>query len=327
MRFLKLYYGPLALIFLGVFEVLLFSGNILVGQWFYLFAWWPYIFFVDWLVKRRTGNSLLMDRTKEFLWLIPWSTFFWLIFEWFNLFLKNWHYINIISSLPLRWTGYFLSFGTVLTGLFETYELLASYNILNPYKDTATVYTYHLPDARKLYPWFLTLGTLFLALPLAYPRYSFPLIWGAFVFLLEPINHALGSPSLLREWENGSLRKFFLLLLSGLICGFLWEFWNFWAQSKWIYTVPFVGNIKLFEMPVAGFLGFPPFAVECYCLASFLSLFRQGRTWEQNRVAEQSRSSGAKTSLRLKVFAFVLHLVFYIVMFHAIDIYTVKSYA
>ncbi|WP_457570435.1 hypothetical protein [Desulfovulcanus sp.] len=323
MTFLQLYYGPLALIFLGVCEVLLFSGTPLVGQWFYLFAWWPYIFFVDWLVKRRTGNSLLIDRTKEFLWLIPWSTFFWLIFEWFNLFLKNWHYVNIISPIHLRWAGYFLSFGTVLPGLFETYEFLVSYGILSNHRVKP------IPDARKFYPWFLLLGALFLVLPLAYPRYFFPLIWGAFIFLLEPLNHALGAPSLLREWENGSLKKFLLLLFSGLICGFLWEFWNFWAQSKWVYTVPFVGEIKLFEMPVAGFLGFPPFAVECYCLASFLSLFRQGRTWEGDRVAEQSPSRasiGGKTSLKLKIFAFILHLVFYIFMFHAIDVYTVKSY-
>ncbi|MBT8764503.1 hypothetical protein KFV02_11220 [Desulfohalobiaceae bacterium Ax17] len=315
MSFLQRYYGPIALVFLVICELLLFLGEPLVGQWFYLLAWWPYIFFVDWVVKRRTGNSLLMDRAREFLWLIPWSTFFWLIFEWFNLFLKNWHYVNIISSIQLRWAGYFLSFGTVLPGLFETYELLASYKIFSD-RNVKPV-----RDAKKLYPWFLILGALFLVLPLAYPRYFFPLIWGTFVFLLEPINHALGAPSLLREWEKGSLRKFFLLLFSGLICGVLWEFWNFWAQSKWIYTVPFVGDIKLFEMPVAGFLGFPPFAVECYCLVSFISIFRKGRTWERDRAC-----IGAKTSLTLKVFAFILHLLFYAFMFHAIDVYTVKSY-
>jgi hypothetical protein len=43
----------------------------------------------------------------------------------------------------------------------------------------------------------------------------------------------------------------------------LWELWNFWAQSKWVYQIPFFDRWRLFEMPLAGYLGFPPFAVEC----------------------------------------------------------------
>jgi len=50
----------------------------------------------------------------------------------------------------------------------------------------------------------------------------------------------------------------------------LWEFWNYWALTKWTYTVPFFGNVKIFEMPVLGFLGFPPFAVECWVMYIFL---------------------------------------------------------
>lgn len=307
-------YGPLALLALLVSEILLFRGNRFVGQWFYCFAWWPYIFFVDWLVKRKTGRSLICDRTGEFLALIPWSTFIWLIFEWFNLFLKNWHYVDIIPETPWRWWGYFISYGTVLPGLFETYELLVAYGVLKKAKAPP------LSDARKLYPWSMLLGILSLVLPVAYPRYFFPLVWGSFVFLLEPVNHALGAPSLLAEWEHGSFRKFYLLLLAGLICGLLWEFWNFWATSKWIYTVPFVGRVKLFEMPVLGFLGFPPFAVECYVMMNFINLFRGGKTWEKD-------APRPEVSFRVPTPLFVvLHLAFYAFVFHQIDLHTVKSF-
>jgi len=313
-RIIIKYYGLLALFFLLFFEGLLFKGSPFIGRWFYLFAWWPYIFFVDWLVHRKTGNSLIINRTKEFLWLIPWSTFLWLIFEWFNLYLKNWHYINIIPSLPLRWLGYFLSFGTVLPGLFETYELLWAYGVFSQ------EHTKPLSSAQRLYPWLTLLGILSLLLPVTYPRYFFPLVWGSFVFLLEPINHALRGPSLLREWEGGSRRKFYLLLTSGLICGFLWEFWNFWATSKWIYTVPFVGQIKLFEMPILGFLGFPPFAVECYVMVSFLAFFRGGKTWE--RGSPKGRPLGPWALLLI----ILLHLSFDLFMFHQIDTHTVWSF-
>ena len=70
------------------------------------------------------------------------------------------------------------------------------------------------------------------------------------------------------------------LITAGLICGILWEFWNFWALTKWIYTVPFFEDLKLFEMPLAGFFGFPPFTVECYVMINTVSILRQGRSWQ-----------------------------------------------
>ncbi len=308
------FYGLLALAILGLSEVLLFTGAPLVGEWFYLLAWWPYIFFMDWLVKRKTGNSLILDRTKEFLILIPWSTFIWLVFEWFNLFLKNWHYVDITPSLPLRWLGYFLSYGTVLPGLFETYEFLEAYGVLRRLRPRA------IPWPERLYPWFTLVGILCLLLPVAYPRYFFPLVWGSFFFLLEPINHALGAPSILRDWQEGNWRRFYLLLLAGLVCGFLWEFWNYWATSKWVYSVPFVGRFKLFEMPVLGFLGFPPFAVECYVMMNFINLFRGGQTWEKE-------APRPRVSFTVPWWAFaILHLAFDFYVFWQIDLHTVVSY-
>jgi hypothetical protein len=59
------------------------------------------------------------------------------------------------------------------------------------------------------------------------------------------------------------------LSLAGLICGFVWESWNYWARSKWIYTVPILPDLKIFEMPVPGYLGFPAFAFECFTMYVF----------------------------------------------------------
>jgi hypothetical protein len=54
------------------------------------------------------------------------------------------------------------------------------------------------------------------------------------------------------------------------VCGVLWETWNYWARVKWMYTVPGFESLKVFEMPLAGFLGFPPFALECVAIVAFL---------------------------------------------------------
>ena len=50
----------------------------------------------------------------------------------------------------------------------------------------------------------------------------------------------------------------------------VWELLNFWARCKWIYTVPFFDRLKLFEMPLLGFLGFPPLAVGAFATWSLL---------------------------------------------------------
>jgi hypothetical protein len=79
----------------------------------------------------------------------------------------------------------------------------------------------------------------------------------------------MGNKSLLADLEKGNPRTLYSLLISGIICGPLWEFWNYWAGARWHYTVPILGHVKIFEMPVLGYLGFPPFAVECYVMYYF----------------------------------------------------------
>ncbi len=285
-------------------------------SWFYCLAWWSYILIVDSVVYRLKGDSLILSRPREFLLMIPWSFTVWLFFEMVNLAMRNWYYINVPNSALLRFFGYGVAYGTVLPAIFETTELLESLGLFR------NVSAPRIRVTRGWYGGFLTIGGLFLVLPLIFPRYTFPLIWGSFIFLLEPINHRFGGRSLLAEWERGSLRKFCLLLVSGLICGGLWEFWNFWVRTKWIYTVPFFDEFKLFEMPLLGFLGFPPFAVECYAIYNFLSLFRHGRGWEQDSYA---RSIEKGTSRRLRLIVALSLILFYLFSTRAIDRYTIDS--
>ena len=60
----------------------------------------------------------------------------------------------------------------------------------------------------------------------------------------------------------------------------LWEFWNFWSRAKWHYTVPIMERWKIFEMPLPGYFGFPPFALECFTMYVFVRrlVTRGGRT-------------------------------------------------
>jgi hypothetical protein len=101
------------------------------------------------------------------------------------------------------------------------------------------------------------------------PYLAAPVFLG-FVFLLDPINAHAGDESLWRDIRAHRYDRLINLLVGGFICGGLWEFWNYWARAKWIYTVPNLDSIKIFEMPVLGYFGFPPFALECFAMYVFI---------------------------------------------------------
>jgi hypothetical protein len=54
----------------------------------------------------------------------------------------------------------------------------------------------------------------------------------------------------------------------------LWEFWNFWAFTKWEYIFPTPWPmLRYFEMPVLGLMGFLPFALEAFVVFHFVAGF------------------------------------------------------
>jgi hypothetical protein len=315
-------HGILGIILFLLSEIFLFKKVEPFYSWFYCFAWWSYIFTIDAVIYRLKGNSLILNRTKEFLLMVPWSLFIWLIFEAANLWLKNWYYINLPHSAVERWLGYAIAYGTVLPGIFETTELLETC-ILKSAPHPLPLPLGERKGMRGGYIVLILFGALCLMSSVIIPEYCFPLIWIGFIFLLEPFNYRFGGRSLLRDLEQGNPRKIYLLLVAGLICGFLWEFWNFWALSKWVYTVPFFDEAKGFEMPFLGFLGFPPFAVQAYVMYNFISLFRFGRGWEESTYRLNIEKRIRPLTMILTA---ILIASFSALIFKAIDSNTVDSY-
>jgi hypothetical protein len=270
--------------------------------YFYSFAWWSYILAADALVYWLQGRSLIVSRTGAFLFMIPLSIFIWCIFEAFNFRLANWHYINLPSAVWMRWSGYAIAYGTVLPGLCETTHLLEAVGL------------FQAVSWRKLRPspfslWASSvIGGVFLVAVLLFPRFCFPLVWIAFALISEPILYLRVNNSLLRDIERGKPGRILNLLAAGMVCGILWELWNFWAQAKWIYTVPFFEEGKLFEMPLLGFFGFPPFAVSAYAMYRIIMIAKQ------------------RSKIWTRGILWVLIALFSLLCFAGIDRYTVVSY-
>ena len=310
-------HGILGLVILLISHVLLLMEIELIASWFYYWAWWSYILIIDSLIYTIKKNSLIMNRKGEFFLILLWSIVIWTFFEAVNLILQNWYYSNVVPSLVIRWLCYGVAYATVLPALFETTELLESVGLFK----NSTVRPITVTTAVQA--GLVSLGIVFVFGVLFYPRYCFPLVWGSIIFLFEPINYRWSATSLLKDWERGTARKFYLLLTAGLICGVLWEFWNFWAATKWIYTVPFFEELKIFEMPLAGFLGFPPFAVECYVVYNFISIFRHQRGWEEDNYR---LNQGERVLSPLVAITSLVGLIFCLATFNAMDTKTVNSY-
>jgi len=264
-------YGWVGLITLIVSEICLFRKIEPFHSWFYCFAWWSFILLADNLLLRLRGRSLLTSRRGELRSMLPLSVFVWLIFEAYNLIVRNWGYDGVPSEMWLRWPGYAFAFATVLPGIFITSDLLDL--LFGPAAGAAPSECECLAEQPNSAPSrvFLILGILLSVAPLVWPRYFFAAIWLGPIFLLDPMLERVGLKSLALGIAARERRRIWSLLLGGLACGAMWEFWNFWAASRWVYTVPFFGSGKVFEMPVMGFLGFPPFALECWILYHLLA--------------------------------------------------------
>ncbi|HUP41323.1 MAG TPA: hypothetical protein VM115_14465 [Vicinamibacterales bacterium] len=237
--------------------------------WHTPFAWTGYILLLDGIVYKLRRSSWLTTDRREFVFLAIVSIPLWVVFEGYNLLIENWHYINLPQNLFVRYFGYAWAFATISPGIFLTAEVVARLRA-SRYGEGGSRLSpggYRLATSDYVS---LAAGAAMLLWPLIWPSaYLAAPVFIGFIFLLDPINARAGDESLFRDARAGRYERLVNLLAAGFVCGGLWEFWNFWARAKWIYTVPIVGDIKIFEMPVLGYFGFPPFALECFTMYVF----------------------------------------------------------
>jgi hypothetical protein len=293
---LNLYWG--SLILFCAFILLLVHISF-VKKWFFIIAWWSFILIIDSINFRRTRSSLLSQPSKDFLFVAYISVFVWLIFELFNLRLKNWSYHDLPSSLFERWTGYFLAFASVVPAMKELSLFFKS--ILK--KKFAL---FRIAVTTALLKFLVLAGAVSIFLALIWPRIFFPLTWLCFIFLLEPVNFRLNNQTFLKDIEKREWSRFWCWVLAGLAAGLLWEFWNFWAKSHWEYSLPYLNFWRVFQMPLLGYTGFLPFALEIFALDQLLLSWRE--RWREKII--------------FKGLAFIALLFFYGLGFHLIDCFT-----
>ncbi len=224
--------------------------------------WLGYCLLVDGLVLRRDGDSLLSRSWSRYLGLFLVSAPAWWLFEAINLRTANWVYLGrerfSDSEYAVLAT---IAFSTVIPAVFGTAELLRGSAALTGMRTSRPLLA--SPSAPTA---MLVTGVLMLALLLRWPRLFFALVWLALWLILEPLNHWLGHRTLLAPLRRGDRRPLVALAGGALVCGFFWELWNWHSYPKWTYEVPFVGFLRVFEMPLLGYGGYLPFALELFAI-------------------------------------------------------------
>jgi len=224
--------------------------------------WLSYIVVANALSFHRTGECLLLSRTRRFLHLFPVSAVFWWSFEYLNRFVGNWYYLDppgfgageyfLFATLP---------FATVLPAVLSTRELLLSlprvdgafrgWRPISPERPRAIAYAVLLLSCAGL----LAVGIV--------PDLVFPLVWVAPPAILVALSALCGTPHALSGIAAGDWRPFAASSLAALACGFFWEMWNSGSLAKWVYAIPYVDALHVFEMPLPGYAGYLPFGVLC----------------------------------------------------------------
>jgi hypothetical protein len=267
-------HGWLGLGLIIIFWVLNWNLPGLRTHWGFFPLWLGYCLTVDALVFTRKGNSLLTRNPASYVGLFLISAPAWWLFEVINWRTQNWLYIGEEYFTDIE---FFLlstlSFSTVMPAVFGTAELTDTFHCIKRIKQ-GQQFTLRPAILFSLF----AVGCLTLALLLIWPHYFFPFVWISVYLILDPINVWLGNRSLLRYVADGNWRPVFALWSGCIICGFFWEMWNYYSYPKWIYRIPFVDFLHIFEMPLLGYLGYLPFSMELFALYHlFMGLLKPGR--------------------------------------------------
>jgi hypothetical protein len=249
-------------IFLSAGSLLGLDIDILV-RFYFPASWFGFVLFVDGLVYKFRGNSLIMDELKNFILLFLISGIIWIFFEVVANYVQGWKYVNIYEVSLGNFLLSTLVFSFILPAMLEVLLLI---NSLTKFKLETRKWK---PRKSFLYGLILV-GVSLLIIPIYFPEWSFPLIWVSLFLIFDPINYLNKQPSIIRDISNSEWHIPISLLISGIFIGFFWEFWNYWAYPKWARSIPFFDFYRLFDSSVLGYSLYFLFSWELFSMYHFI---------------------------------------------------------
>ncbi|MFI5412633.1 MAG: hypothetical protein ACHQX1_01965 [Candidatus Micrarchaeales archaeon] len=264
------FYGYIGLLLVIFAEINFYTRIEPFATWYIPIVWFGYILFVDSLVFRIRKKSLISNYQKEFAFMALVSMFFWSIFEFYNIFTQSWTYSNYV------WYVHIVDFTTIMPAVLETFMLISALGLFRSLDKKAQPIKSNKNKERytTIVKLLVIFGAFIAILPLITPNIGINFVWFGLFLFLDPLNYLTGRPSVLQMASKGRKSIIARLFLAGITMGFFWEFWNSQAYPKWIYNLPaLLPSFHLFAMPVFGYIGYLPFALETYLFYTFARSF------------------------------------------------------
>jgi len=260
-----------------VFTSLHLSRPVWLNNWSLLPLWWGFILVMDGLVyHRNAGRSLFTNATSELIAMGVLSISGWLIFEYFNFFIRlNWYYplAGLISHDKFLIYAV-LGSSAFIPMAFEWYQFLCTFpGLVVRYK-----YGPKLAWSRGFRLGLLIVAFVGLVASAYFPDGLFFVVWLAPLIVLAIALGMLGiwTPFISIK-ERGDWSFLLVFAPTFLFQGLFLEGANWlsvphsadglihgYNPGYWTYIIPFVNQVHVFEMPLLGYLGYLPFSVYCW---------------------------------------------------------------
>lgn len=227
----------------------------------YTFVWSGFILAADAFLAHRTGASLVLDRPRDLLFMLAASVVVWWGFEIANVeLMAAWSYspspdvsmtaqrlrssVAFATLMPAMWQA-----GLVATALWPRRQFAAGAQV-------SAAAAWALVGA----------GLVLLGGALAVPLLALPLgLLGVFV-TADATNALRGRASLLARALRGDVHLAGCLVVGNVAAGLVGEAWNYPADPRWTYDVPYADFLHVFEMPLPGYLGYGALALAVFAL-------------------------------------------------------------
>ena len=231
--------------------------------------WAGFIVLVNALCVKRCGRSPLTDCPRRFLLLFPVSSLFWWFFEYLNRYVWNWFYVGIPGISPVEYVlTATICFSSVLPAVVSVAALLGTFRGFRDesYENMARI------DVRspRMVAVLAALSLVGLTGIVFFPQWAYPLLWISPLMVFVLLQVLMRERSVLDVLAVGSWGVVVRFAVAALVCGLVWETWNFYSLAKWLYNVPWVSRFHIWEMPLLGFAGYLPFGVECAAVAAWV---------------------------------------------------------
>jgi hypothetical protein len=231
--------------------------------------WLGYIGVVNALTVRRKGSSILTGQPARFALLFPVSALFWWFFEYLNRFVSNWHYVGVSDFSPFEYALFAsVSFSTVLPAVASTAEWIGTFQRLHD--AFGRWRPLRLLQLKAVAASVLGATALSLVGLAILPELLYPLVWISPVLVIVSLQALGGHPTVFAPLKHGDWQELVCYAAAALVCGFFWEMWNYGSLAHWEYAVPYVGQFRIFEMPLLGYAGYLPFGIECAVISNLV---------------------------------------------------------